>query len=186
MLQTLSGRLRRECTDEGIILVIPARMSWGVIRKLVEDVCVSLVAFLLIAVIAGCVAFVRGLDSRSFLQSKGIHSLLIGAIGYCSGLILIRMIAALFGKTILRLNPSQNVLEVNWSFKRSKAVYPSATAHSFRFVERLGAVPIMNDIGQNEIQFAHDRATQHFGEGVTRAEAAALISEVNKVFPSTV
>ena len=62
-----------------------------------------------------------------------------------------------------------------------KEVFPTATLHSFRFVEPSGERPVQNKIGQNEVQFGQAHWTRHIGEGITREEAEALIAKMIEV-----
>ena len=57
MLERLAGRLKWEDANDGVRVVIPARLSWGAIRNLLEDLGVYVMASLGIFVIVGCVAY---------------------------------------------------------------------------------------------------------------------------------
>jgi len=183
MLETLIGRLKWERTGDAIRVVIPARLSWGAIRKLLDDLGVYIVTSLGLFAITGCVAYLRGLSFRSYVNNKGVHSLFMSSLGCCAGLILARMVPRLFGKTVVTLNPVKTTIGWNARLGSSKDVFPTATLHSFRFVERSGDVPVQNKIGQNEVQFCDSHWTYYFGTGVTREEAQALIAKITEVYP---
>jgi hypothetical protein len=138
MLETLNGRLKWERTGNEIRVVIPARLSWGAIRRLLDDLGVNVVAFLGIFVIAACVAYLGGHNFNSYVNSGGVHSLLRASLGYSAGLILARMVPRLFGETVVKLSPAQISIEWNSRIGRSKEVFSSPTLHSLRFVERSG------------------------------------------------
>jgi hypothetical protein len=93
------------------------------------------------------------------------------------------MVPRLFGKTVVTLNPVKTTIGWNARLGSSKDVFPTATLHSFRFVERSGDVPVQNKIGQNEVQFCDSHWTYYFGTGVTREEAQALIAKITEVYP---
>ena len=183
MLETLIGRLKWERTGDEIRVAIPARLSWGAIRKLLDDLGVVVVGYLGLFVITGCVAYLRGLSFHAFVNSEGIHTLFTLNLGYCAGLIIARMVPRLFGKTVVTLNPVKTTIGWNARLGSSKDVFPTATLHSFRFVERSGDVPVQNKIGQNEVQFCDSHWTRFFGVGITREEAQALIAKITEVYP---
>ena len=183
MLEALTGRLKWEQNRYGIRVVIPARLSWGATRGLLTDLGAYLVGFLCIFVIAGCIGFVRGLSFHSFLESHGMHSLYISAIGCCTGLVLAKMVPRLFGETVVTLSPTQITIEWNTRIRRLKEVFPTATVRAIRFVERTDEVAVKNKIAQNEIQFVQAQSTHHFGEGLTREEAETLIAKMTEVYP---
>lgn len=183
MLETLVGRLKWERTCDGIRVVIPARMSWGAIRNTLEDLGVYIATFLGLFLIVGCIAWFRGLGFRSYLNSEAVYSLGLCSLGCCTGLILARMIPRVFGETVVNMTPVQLTIEWKMRLRRSKDVYPTATLHSLRFIEHSGEISVQNKLGQNEIQFGHAHWTSHFGAGVTREEAEALITKMNQVYP---
>jgi len=183
MLERLAGRLKWEDANDGVRVVIPARLSWGAIRNLLEDLGVYVMASLGIFVIVGCVAYLRGLSFHSFLSNSGIQSFYFCSLGSYAGLILARTLPRLFGETVVTLNPAKFTIEWNAPLSRSTEVFPTATLQCFRFVESPGERPIQNKIGQNEIQFAQPHQTRSFGEGVTREEAEAFISKIRQVLP---
>jgi hypothetical protein len=164
-------------------VVIPARLSWGAIRRLLQDLGVNVIAFLGIFLIAAFVAYLRGLSFRACLNSEGVRSLSSVSLGCCAGLILARIVPRLFGKTVVTLSPSQFVIEWNPRIRSATEVFPTAILHSFRFVERSSDVLVQNKIGQNEVQFRDTHWTHDLGTGVTRAEAEALIAKMMEVYP---
>jgi hypothetical protein len=186
MIETLTGRLKWERIGGGIRVVIPARMSWGAVRRLLIDLSVYIGAFLCLFLIVGCVAFFRGLNFHTFLNSHGMHSLYLTSLGCCTGLIIARTVPRLFGATIVTISPDQITVEWNSRLRRDKGVFPTATLRGFRFVERSDEVPLKNRLGQNEVQFVQAQSICHFGEGITREEAEALICKMVEVysFPS--
>ncbi len=183
MLETLTGRLKWEQSGDGIRVVIPARLSWGAISRLLVDLGVCFVTFLGLFLIVDCVAILRGLGFHSYLHSEAVHNLYRVSLGYCAGLILARMVPRLFGKTTVMLSPAQITIEWNMRLRCSKEAFATATLHSFRFVERSGEVPVQNKIGQNEVQFGQSHWIRRIGEGVTREEAEALIAKLTEVYP---
>jgi hypothetical protein len=186
MIETLTGRLKWERLGDRVRVVIPARMSWGAVRRLLIDLGVCALAYLGILVIVGCVGFYRGLNFHTFLNSHGMQSFYRISLGYCTGLVFARMIPRLFGATVVTLSPDRLMIEWNLRIRRNKSVFPTATIRGFRFVERSGKVPLKNRFGQNEVQFVQAQSTCHFGEGITREEAEALIHKIVEVysFPS--
>lgn len=185
MLETLTGRLKWERRGDGIRVVIPARLSWGVIRRLLGDLGGYVLGFLSIFVIAGFVAYFRGLSFRSYLVSEGAHSLYFVSLGCCTGLILAKIVPRLFGETFVLLSPIQIAVEWNARIWRSKEVFPTAVLHSFRFVERSSEIPVQNKIGQNEIHLGQTPWTRSFAEGVTREEAEALNAKMMEFYNSS-
>jgi hypothetical protein len=183
MFETLTGRLKWEQTVDGIRLVIPARLCWGSIRKLLDDLGVYVVTSLGLFAITGCAAYLRGLSLHAYLNNEGVHSLVRISLGRWAGLILARIVPGLFGNTVVTLSPPKTTIKWNARFGSSTDVFPTATLHSFRFVERSGNVPVQNKIGQNEIQFCDSHWTHYFGTGVTREEAQALIAKITEVYP---
>jgi hypothetical protein len=115
-----------------------------------------------------------------------MHSLYLTSLGCCTGLIIARTVPRLFGATIVTLSPDQITVEWNSRLRRDKGVFPTATLRGFRFVERSDEVPLKNRLGQNEVQFVQAQSICHFGEGITREEAEALICKMVEVysFPS--
>jgi len=183
MFETLTGRLKWEQTVDGIRLVIPARLSWGAIRRLLIDLSAAVVGNMSIFVIAGCVAYLRHLSFSSYVNSEGIRTLFTLTLSYCAVLILTRMVPRLFGKAVVTLSPTKTTIKWNARLGSSTNVFPTATLHSFRFVEPAGNIPVQNKIGQNEIQFCDSHWTHYFGTGVTREEAQALIAKITEVYP---
>jgi hypothetical protein len=183
MLEPLAGRLKWERTDGGIRIVIPARQSWGAIRRLLDDLWVAILAYLGIVAIAGCVAYFRGLSAASFLKSDGVTSLFLASLGYCAGLVLVRMIPRLFGETIVTLTPAQIMIVWNIRIRHWTQTAPTVNLQSIDFIERSGKMPIQNKIGQNEIQLRGTNSILSFGEGVTREEASALIAKMMEFDP---
>jgi len=183
MLEPLVGRLRWERTDGGIRIVIPARLSWGAIRRLLDDLWIPVLGYFGIFAIAGCVAYLRGLSAAFFLRSEGVASLLWISLGYCAGLVVVRIVPLLFGETIVKLSPAQITIVRNSRIRHWKQIAPTGNLHRMRFVEQSGQIPIQNEIGQNEIQFREANSTRFFGAGVTREEASALIAKMMEVYP---
>lgn len=183
MLETLAGRLKWERTVDGIRVVIPARLSWGAIRRLLDSLGVYVLASLGLFAISGCIAFLHGLSFHSFMNNKGVHGLFMSSLGCCAGLILARMVPSLFGNTVVTLSPVKTTFKWNARLRIWKDVFPSETLHSFRFVERSGEVPVQNKIGQNEIQFCDSHWTHYLGTGVSREEAEALIAKLLEAYP---
>jgi hypothetical protein len=158
-------------------------MSWGAFRLLLIDLAVSVGAFLCIFLIVGCIAFLRGVGFHTFLSSHGVHNFYLTSLGCCAGLILARTVPRLFGATVVSLSPDWITIEWNSRIRRDKDVFPTATVRGFRFIDRLGDVPLRNRIGQNEVQFVQAQSTNHLGEGVTREEAEALINKMVEIYP---
>ena len=183
MLQTLTGRLKWERIGDEIRVVIPASLSWSVIRRLMQDLGINFLAFFGILVIVSCIAYVHGLSFSSYLESEAVRSLYIASLGCCAGLVLARMVPRLFGKTTITLSPAQITIESSSRIQRSKEVIPNSILHSFRFVDQAGAVPVQNWLKQSEIRFEQANRTRHFAEGVTREEADAIIAKMMVVFP---
>ena len=176
MLEILTGRLKWEQTDDGIRVVIPSRLSWGAIRRLLIDLGIAVVAYLGLLAIVGCVAYLRGLSFLSFVNNEGIHSFFRVSLGYLAGLIIAKMVPRLFGKTVVTLGPVKVTIEWNGRLGSSKEVFPTQTLHSFRFV-------VQNKIGQNEIQFCDSHWTHYFAVGIKREEAEALLSKLMEFYP---
>lgn len=182
MVETLAGRLEWEQTGDGVRMVLPARLSWGVIQQLLPELGAYFVAFLGLFAIVSCIACLRGLSFGYVLNSEAMHRLYLGFPGCSAGLVLARILPRALGKTVITLSTDSIVIDRGSPLKRSKESYPVSIIQGFSFVERSGNAPMRNKVGQNEIQFSRSNSADYFGTGITREEASALMAKVNEFY----
>lgn len=177
-LETLAGRLRWEPTADGIRFVIPARLNWETLRRLLVRTC--LLSSIFVAIDYCCA---RWPHATTTVLPNGYWWREFLSVGI--GVFIVAVIPRLFGRTLVTVSPSN--LTIQWKsriwLRSKKEVYSTGDVHSLRFVEKSGKHRIQNEHGQSEIQFREDYRPLYFGTGVTSDEAQALIAKMIKVYP---
>jgi hypothetical protein len=176
MLETLSGRLKWERSDNGIRVIIPARICQKSLRKRLFD---DFFAVLLVLFFN----FVFGIfDSRSPFRLHYLYFLVPELLFLLGAVSLVKLYTArttlIFDRNGLNIRSSDLGI---WHGAPRK--YSTERIYNLRFVRFTPDADIRNGLHMDEMQFDQLFLTHAFGAGIDEQEASALIQRMMEVYP---
>jgi len=176
VLEPLSGRLKWERKNNGIRVVIPARICASTLRKTFIDMLPGLSGA------AFGLALVLVFDRRHPFRWHDLYILISSWLLTLGAAMIVKLCT-----TRTTLTFDKNLLEIKYSDlgirRGDPRKYSTNQIYDLRFVEFTPEADIRNDLRLDEMQFDRKWLTHAFGAGIGEDEASALIARMMEVYP---